>query len=149
MNALITGSLAYDTIMVFEDQFKNHILPDQMHILNVCFFAPSMRKEFGGCAGNIAYTLKLLGGEPKIMATCGEDFDPYAKWMSKHGIDQANIKTIEGQFTAQAFITTDLDNNQISAFHPGAMNEAHVQKVSEAQGIELAIIARENRQGDC
>jgi adenosine kinase len=146
MKALITGSLAYDTIMVFEDQFKNHILPDQMHILNVCFFAPSMRREFGGCAGNIAYTLKLLGGDPQIMATCGEDFAPYAEWMAKHQIDQTNIKVLPGQFTAQAFITTDLDNNQISAFHPGAMNDAHLQHVSEAGDIKLGIIAPDGRQ---
>jgi len=121
MKALVCGSMAYDTIMVFEDDFKNHILPDQVHILNVCFFAPSMRREFGGCAGNIAYNLKMLGGEPLIMATVGDDFDSYRYQLKKHDLSDDLIKHIPGTFTAQAFITTDKSNNQITAFHPGSI----------------------------
>lgn len=137
--------MAYDTIMVFEDQFKNHILPDQMHILNVCFFAPQMRREYGGCAGNIAYTLKLLGGQPVIMATVGEDFAPYATWLKQHQLSADHIPVIDGEFTAQAFITTDLDNNQIAAFHPGAMNHAHQNKVSDVSGVTLGIVSPDSR----
>ena len=121
MSALICGSLAYDTIMVFPDQFKNHILPDKVHILNVSFLVPRMRREFGGCAGNIAYNLKLLGGDPIPMATVGQDFGPYRDWFKEQGITLDHVKVIEELFTPQAFITTDLDNNQITAFHPGAM----------------------------
>ncbi|MDP2806162.1 MAG: PfkB family carbohydrate kinase, partial [Gallionellaceae bacterium] len=106
MNTLICGSLAYDTIMVFKDQFKKHILPEQIHILNVAFLVPEMRREYGGCAGNIAYNLQLLGGRPLIMATVGDDFGPYATRLEKLGLPQTHIKTVPGNFTGQAFITT-------------------------------------------
>ena len=119
MKALICGSLAYDTIMVFQDQFKNHILPDKVHILNVSFLVPRMRKEFGGCAGNISYNLKLLGGHPVPMGTVGQDFGPYREHFTRCGIDLSQVKPIDDLYTAQAFITTDLDDNQITAFHPG------------------------------
>src|SRR5579871_311725 len=122
MTALICGSMAYDSVMTFEGRFREHILPDRIHVLNVSFLVPTMRRNFGGCAGNIAYNLKLLGGEGHIMATVGHDFDPYAAWLSKQGIAQDHIKRVPSEFTAQAYITTDLDNNQITAFHPGAMN---------------------------
>lgn len=141
----MTGSMAFDTIMVFEDQFKNHILPEQTHILNVCFLVPSMNRVMGGCAGNIAYTLKLLGGDPHIMATVGEDFAPYMRWLEENQLPTAGIKTIVDSFTAQAFITTDLDNNQIIAFHPGAMNFAHQNKVTDIDGIELGIVGPDGR----
>ncbi|MXX17566.1 MAG: carbohydrate kinase family protein, partial [Gammaproteobacteria bacterium] len=145
MPTLITGSFAYDTIMVFQDQFKNHILPDQVHILNVCFFVPDMRKEFGGCSGNISYNLKLLGGDPLPMGTVGEDFKPYRKWLKKQDIDITHITEVENTYTAQAFLTTDTDNNQIIAFHPGAMNYAHKNRVGDARGVTLGIVAPDGR----
>lgn len=147
MNTLICGSIAFDTIMVFQDQFKNHILPDQIHKLSVAFFVPEMRREFGGTAGNIAYNLQLLEGEPLIMATVGEDFGPYRAWMSEHKLSDQYIKTIPNSFTAQAFITTDLDDNQITAFHPGAMVESHQNSVNDANDVSLAIIAPDGRDG--
>ncbi len=147
MSALICGSFAYDTIMVFHDQFKNHILPDKVHILNVSFLVPDLRREFGGCAGNIAYNLKLLGGDPIPMGTVGKDFGPYAEWMDKWGIPRDYLKTIEDAFTGQAFITTDQDDNQITAFHPGAMNHAHEIKVNEASDINVGIVSPDGRDG--
>jgi adenosine kinase len=147
MHILICGSLAYDNIMVFEDRFKHHILPEKIHILNVAFLVPEMRREFGGTAGNIAYNLQLLEGNPLIMATVGEDFGGYAEWLKKHGLDTTHIKTISDSFTAQAFITTDLDDNQITAFHPGAMNHAHANSVKDAADVVLAIIAPDGREG--
>ena len=148
MATLICGSIAYDTIMVFGDRFKNHILPEQLHILNVAFLVPDMRREFGGCAGNIAYTLKMLGGEPLIMATVGdEDYQPYDYRLQKLHLTQDHIRKIPNTFTAQAFITTDLDDNQITAFHPGAMNHSHANHVNEAKGVELGIIAPDGREG--
>ena len=147
MRTLICGSMAYDTIMVFKDQFKNHILPDQLHILNVAFLVPDMRREWGGCAGNIAYNLKMLGGEPVIMATVGDDFSPYAQRLHKLGLNSAHVLPIANSFTAQAFITTDLDDNQITAFHPGAMNFSHENKVTLAEDIKLGIISPDGRQG--
>jgi adenosine kinase len=147
MQTLICGSLAFDTIMVFQDQFKNHILPDQIHKLSVAFFVPEMRKEFGGTAGNIAYNLQLLEGEPLIMATVGEDFSSYQQWLDSHDLSSAHIKTIPKSFTAQAFITTDLDDNQITAFHPGAMMESHQNSVKDCNDIVLAIIAPDGRDG--
>lgn len=147
MRILICGSMAFDTIMVFGDQFKNHILPDKIHMLNLCFFVPEMRREFGGTAGNIAYNLKLLAGEPVIMATVGEDFAPYSIWLQQHQLDTEHIKQISGSFTAQAFITTDQDDNQITAFHPGAMQECHQNSVLDAKDISLAIIAPDGRDG--
>ena len=133
--------------MVFRDRFKNHILPDQLHILNVAFLVPDLRREFGGCAGNIAYTLNMLGGDPLIMATVGDDYAPYADRLDRFGISQQHIRQIPETFTAQAFITTDLDDNQITAFHPGAMNHSHANHVHEADGATLAIIAPDGRDG--
>jgi adenosine kinase len=147
MSALICGSFAYDTIMVFHDRFKNHILPDKVHILNVAFHVPDMRREFGGCAANIAYNLKLLGGEPVPMGTVGTDFAPYAEWMDKQGVSRAHVTVVDGTYTAQAFITTDLDDNQIIAFHPGAMDHAHNNKIEDAKGITLGMISPDGRTG--
>ncbi|HEY3325675.1 MAG TPA: carbohydrate kinase family protein [Novimethylophilus sp.] len=147
MQTLICGSLAYDTIMVFHDQFKNHILPDKIHILNVAFLVPDMRREFGGTAGNIAYNLNLLGGKPLIMATVGDDFVAYASWLNEIGLDMAHVRRIAKSYTAQAFITTDVDDNQITAFHPGAMNFSHENKVADANGVKLGIIAPDGRDG--
>ena len=147
MSALICGSFAYDTIMVFPDKFKHHILPDKVHILNVSFLVPDMRREFGGCAGNIAYNLKLLGGAPLPMGTVGSDFAPYARWMESHGISRQHVQVIDEAYTAQAFITTDMDDNQITAFHPGAMNFAHKNHVNDAGGVTLGIVSPDGRQG--
>ncbi len=147
MYTLICGSLAFDTIMVFQDQFKNHILPDKIHALSVAFYVPEMRKEFGGTAGNIAYNLQLLEGKPLIMATVGEDFSTYHEWLSKNNVNLSHVKTIANSFTAQAFITTDIDDNQITAFHPGAMVESHQNSVKDAQEVSLAIIAPDGRDG--
>jgi adenosine kinase len=147
MSVLICGSIAYDTIMVFPDRFKQHILPDQIHILNVAFLVPDMRREFGGCAGNIAYNLKLLGGEPLIMATVGHDAGPYMDRLASLAIPATHVRRIDTAFTAQAFITTDLDDNQITAFHPGAMNVSHENSVSDATGVKLGIIAPDGRDG--
>lgn len=147
MKTLITGSIAYDTIMVFPDRFRNHLLPDQLHILNVCFLTPEMRREFGGTAGNIAYNLKQLGGEPLVMAAVGEDSDPYLYRLQRLAIDARHLKRIAGQFTAQAFITTDLDDNQITAFHPGAMNHAHANHIDATLGAQLAIVAPDGKEG--
>jgi adenosine kinase len=147
MHTLICGSLAYDTIMVFPDHFKHHILPEKIHILNVAFLVPEMRREFGGTAGNIAYNLNLLGGKPLIMATVGDDFATYDSWLQENGIAMSHVRHIEGSYTAQAFITTDLDDNQITAFHPGAMNNSHENSVKHAQQISLGIIAPDGRDG--
>ncbi|RDH86750.1 MAG: carbohydrate kinase family protein [endosymbiont of Escarpia spicata] len=147
MSALICGSFAFDTIMVFHDQFKNHILPEQVHILNVSFLVPDMRREFGGCAGNIAYNLKMLGGDGKPAGTVGEDFGPYAEWMDECGISREYLKVIENAYTAQAYITTDKDDNQITAFHPGAMNNAHEIDVTEAEGCTIGMVSPDGRQG--
>jgi adenosine kinase len=147
MSALICGSIAYDNIMVFEDSFKNHILPDQIHILNVSFLVPEMRREFGGCATNIAYNLKLLGDDPLPMATAGTDFGPYRERLERQGIRQDHIRVVEDVFTAQAFITTDLDDNQITVFHPGAMNHSHLNSVGDAQDISIGIVSPDGRDG--
>ncbi len=147
MPALICGSLAYDTIMVFPDQFKNHILPDKVHILNVSFLVPRMRREFGGCAGNIAYNLKLLGGHPVPMATVGQDFAPYRAWFEEQEIDLSQVKVIEELFTPQAFITTDHDNNQITAFHPGAMMRSYENHVRDVPDIDFGIVSPDGREG--
>jgi adenosine kinase len=140
MAALICGSLAYDTIMVFQDQFKNHILPDKVHILNVSFLVPRMRREFGGCAGNIAWNLKLLGGEPVPMATVGQDFAAYREHFDAAGITMRHVKEIPDLYTAQAFITTDLDDNQITAFHPGAMMRSYENHVRDVADVEFGIV---------
>jgi adenosine kinase len=145
--ALICGSVAYDTILQFPDRFKSHILPDKIHILNVSFLVPEMRREFGGCAANIAYSLKLLGDRGVPMATAGHDFAPYRERLAAQGIAVEHIKVVDGTFTAQAFITTDLDDNQITAFHPGAMQHAHLNQVSDAgSDIALGIVAPDGRQ---
>jgi len=147
MAALICGSFAFDNIMVFQDRFKHHILPDKIHILNVSFLVPKLRREFGGCAGNIAYNLKLLGGQPVPMGTAGTDFAPYAEWMDRHHIDRTHVKVVEDTLTAQAFITTDLDDNQITAFHPGAMEHSHLNRITDASDITIGIIAPDGRAG--
>ena len=147
MRTLITGSVAYDTIMVFPDRFKNHLLADQLHILNVCFLTPEMRREYGGCAANIGYNLKMLGGEPLVMASVGDDIGPYLERLARQGLSDSHLKKIAGQFTAQAFITTDLDNNQIIAFHPGAMNFSHENRIDASLGAKLAIIAPDGKDG--
>ncbi len=147
MSALICGSYAYDTIMVFPDKFKHHILPDKVHMLNVSFLVPEMRREYGGCAGNIAYNLKLLGDNPLPMATVGKDFDLYANWMDNCGITRNHIKVYDSTFTGQAFITTDQDDNQITAFHPGAMNLSHENLVSDAEGVTIGIVSPDGRDG--
>jgi len=147
MRTLICGSIAYDNIMVFPDHFKNHILPEKIHVLNVAFLVPEMRREFGGCAGNIAYNLKLLGGEPVMMATVGDDYAPYAARFEQLSLTQQHVQQIPETFTAQAFITTDLDDNQITAFHPGAMNFSHLNSVKDTSDIRLGIIAPDGRDG--
>ena len=147
MTILVCGSLAYDIIMVFPDQFKKHILPDQIHILNVSFMVPDMRREYGGTAGNIAYNLKLLGDDPLIMATVGHDFGPYSTRLGELGISDRHVRRFDDQFTAQAFITTDIDDNQITAFHPGAMSLAHQNRIDEANGATLGIVSPDGRQG--
>jgi adenosine kinase len=145
--ALICGSVAYDTILIFPDRFKSHILPDKIHMLNVSFLVPQMRREFGGCAANIAYGLNLLGDRGIVMATVGQDFAPYKERMVGQGISLKHVTVVDGTFTAQAFITTDLDDNQITAFHPGAMQQAHLNKVTDAvSGVTLGIVAPDGRQ---
>ena len=146
MTALICGSLAFDTIMVFPGHFKNEILPDKVHMLNVSFTVPEMRREFGGCAGNIAYSLRLLGGQGMPMGTVGRDFRPYAEWLEKHDIDARYVRVIEDMYTAQAYITTDLDDNQITAFHPGAMGVSHVQPVPE-EAFSVGAVSPDGRDG--
>ena len=147
MHTLICGSIAYDTIMVFNDRFKNHLLPDQLHILNVSFLVPDMRREYGGCAGNIAYNLNLLGGKPLIMASVGEDSGPYLQRMKTLGLSSRHVREIAASFTAQAFITTDIDDNQITAFHPGAMNFSHQNHIADATDVSLGIVSPDGRDG--
>ena len=155
MASIICGSIAYDTIMTFEGRFQEQILPDQIHILNVAFLVPHMRREFGGCAGNIAYNLKLLGGAPVVMATVGGDAGPYFDQLAIFKINVDHIREIPNAFTAQAMITTDKDNNQITAFHPGAMSESHLNQVQHVLNvhtntphpIKLGIVAPDGRQG--
>src|SRR5215470_15542129 len=145
--ALICGSIAWDTIMVFKDRFTNHILPDKIHRLNVSFLVPGLRREFGGCAGNIAYNLKLLGDTGYPMATVGRDFGPYRDWLAKNGVPVDHIKVFESEHTAQGYVTTDLDDNQIWAFHPGAMQQSHANRVADAQGVAIGIVAPDGRDG--
>jgi len=133
--------------MVFKDQFKKHILPEQIHILNVAFLVPEMRREYGGCAGNIAYNLQMLGGKPLIMATVGDDFATYAARLENLGLQQAHVRHVPDSFTGQAFITTDLDDNQITAFHPGAMGQSHLNSVSMAKEVDLGIVSPDGRDG--
>ena len=147
MRTLICGSIAYDNIMVFPDHFKNHILPEKIHVLNVAFLVPEMRREFGGCAGNIAYNLKMLGGEPVMMATVGDDYAPYDARFKQLNLTQDHVRHAPDTFTAQAFITTDLADNQITAFHPGAMNFSHLNSVKDTRDVRLGIIAPDGRDG--
>ena len=147
MSILICGSMAYDNIMVFPGHFKDQILPDQIHILNVAFLVPEMRQEFGGCAGNVAYNLQLLDEEPLIMATVGRDFDAYRAWLEQQGLDRRFIQQIDDTLTAQAYITTDLDDNQLTAFHPGAMDHAHLNQVPADAGVRVGMISPDGRQG--
>jgi len=147
MSILVCGSLAYDTIMVFPDRFRKHILPDRIHMLNVSFMVPDMRREYGGTGGNIAYNLKLLGDEPQLMATVGHDFAPYAQRLENLGLAATHVRVLDDHFTAQGFITTDIDDNQITAFHPGAMSESHRNRIADANGVKLAIVSPDGRQG--
>ena len=145
MASLICGSLAFDTIMDFEGRFAEQILPDQLHILNVSFLVPALRRDFGGCAGNIAYSLKVLGGTPLPMATLGTDAADYLQRLKTLGISTEYVRQVEGSYTAQAMIMTDRDNNQITAFHPGAMMQAHTTKIEKRSDIKLAIISPDGR----
>ena len=147
MTSLICGSLAFDTIMSFHGRFSEALLADQLHKINVAFLVPSIRREYGGCAGNIAYNLKLLGGDPLIMATVGQDGAPYLERLKNQGISTRCIRSFDDAYTAQAFITTDADNNQITAFHPGAMGNSHHNKITEAGDVKLAIVAPDGRDG--
>jgi adenosine kinase len=146
MSVLVTGSLALDHIMVFPDRFKNHILPDRIHILNVAFHVPTLRRNFGGTAGNIAYGLRLLGEDPIVLATVGSDFAPYAEWMDRHGLRRDAIRVLPDELTAQCFITTDLDDNQIIAFHPGAMDRANEAPVDGVSGAVRAAVVSSNQK---
>ncbi len=143
--ALICGSMAYDTIMVFEDRFKNHILADKVHMLSVAFYVPTMRREFGGCAGNISYNLKLLGGHPVPFGAVGRDFEPYRAHFERLDIDLRCVRELPDRYTAQAYITTDLDDNQITAFHPGAMTQSHGAHVKDVRNVAFGIVAPDNR----
>ena len=147
MSILVCGSVAYDSIMVFHDRFRNHILPEQIHILNVSFLVPDLRREFGGCAGNIAYGLKLLGSDPLIVATVGEDAGPYRARLRQLGLREDFVREVPGTYTAQAFITTDLDDNQITAFHPGAMFHSHLNDVRAASDATLGIVSPDGADG--
>ena len=147
MTSLICGSLAFDTIMSFGGRFSEALLADQLHKINVAFLVPGIRREFGGCAGNIAYNLKLRNGDPLIMATICQDSAPYVERLDRLGISRRCIRTIDNAYTAQAFITTDADSNQITAFHPGAMGVSHQIKVADAGPVKLAIIAPDGRDG--
>ena len=147
MSALICGSFAYDNIMTFRGRFQDHILPDQIANLNVAFNVDELRRDFGGCAGNIAYNLRLLGGDPLPLGTVGSDFAPYARWMQNNEIPGTHARVIEDTYTAQAYITTDLDNNQITAFHPGAMDHSHAVKVSDASGVTVGTVSPDGKRG--
>lgn len=145
MSAIICGSLAFDTIMGFEGRFSEQILPDQLHILNVSFLVPALRRDFGGCAGNIAYSLKALGGTPLPMATVGVDGADYLARLEGLGISTEYVKQVGDTMTAQAMIMTDRDNNQITAFHPGAMMQAHVTRISARDDVKLGIVSPDGR----
>ncbi len=147
MRTLICGSLAYDTIMVFRDRFGRHILPDKTHMISVSFTVGDMRREWGGCAGNIAYNLKALGGDPVVMATIGDDGAPYRERLAALGVAADGVRSVAGSFTAQAYIITDLEDNQITAFHPGAMGHSHESRVGDVDGVRLGIVAPDGRDG--
>src|SRR5881409_3796219 len=147
MRTLICGSIAYDNIMVFRGRFREHILPEQIHILNVSFLVPELRREFGGCAGNIAYNLKGLGADPLVMGTVGDDSLLYFERLERFDVNLACVRQIPQTLTAQAFITTDLDDNQITAFHPGAMNHSHLNRIDDVDDIALGIVAPDGGDG--
>ena len=147
MTSLICGSMAFDTIMSFHGRFSEALLADQLHKINVAFLVPGIRREFGGCAGNLAYNLKLLNGDPLIMATLGKDGGTYVERLDKLGISRRCIRHIDDAYTAQAFITTDADSNQITAFHPGAMGSSHLNKIQDAGKVKIAIVAPDGRDG--
>ena len=147
MAALICGSLAYDIIMVFHDRFKHHILPEKVHMLNVSFLVPELRREFGGCGGNVAYNLRLLEGEGYPLGTVGDDFGPYAEWLDAKGVSRRYLHRVEGSYTAQAFITSDLDDNQITAFHPGAMAFSARVAIPLDAGISIGMVSPDSREG--
>ena len=147
MTALICGSIAFDTVMVFHGRFREQILADRIHMLNVSFLVPSMRRNFGGCAGNIAYNLRLLEEDGAPMATVGHDFEPYRRWLKACNVSLDFVRELDDQFTAQAFITTDLDSNQITAFHPGAMAKSHLNPVPTTAGVTLGVVAPDGREG--
>jgi adenosine kinase len=147
MTSLICGSIAYDSIMSFHGRFSEALLADQLHKINVAFLVPSMRREFGGCAGNIAYNLKLLGGDPLIMATVGQDCPPYLERLDRLGLSRRCVRVIDTAYTAQAFITTDADGNQITAFHPGAMTHSHENRIADAGPVKIAIVAPDGKDG--
>ncbi|MEJ2523190.1 MAG: carbohydrate kinase family protein [Gammaproteobacteria bacterium] len=146
MSALICGSIAYDNIMVFQGRFQDQILPDQIHVLNVSFLVPELRREFGGCAANIAYNLRLLGERGYPMATVGRDFAPYREWLDARGVPLDFVRELPDSYTAVASITTDLADNQITAFHPGAMNSAHLNSVPADAGITWGMVSPDGRQ---
>jgi adenosine kinase len=147
MAILVSGSVALDHIMVFPDRFRDHILPDKLHILNVSFNIESLETHFGGVAGNIAYVLRRIGGDPHVLATAGSDFGPYAAWLDRHGIRRDGIRVLEDVRTAQGFVTTDLDDNQIWAFYEGAMARAHEARVEDVTvPLELAIVSSNSRR---
>jgi len=139
--------MAYDTIMVFHDKFKHHILPEKVHILNVSFLVPALRREYGGCAGNIAYNLNLLGEEALTMAVVGHDFAPYSQWMNQNGLSSEFIHILDNQYTGQAYITTDEDGNQITAFHPGAMSYSHLNAIPADKDISIGIVSPDGKEG--
>ena len=147
MKAVICGSFAYDNIMVFGDKFGNHILPDKINMLNVSFLVPHLRREFGGCAGNIAYNFKKIGGDPLPVGTVGEDFAPYRNWLNEKDIVETYVTEVPTTYTAQAFITTDTDNNQITAFHPGAMEFSTVNNLSSIDQADIGIISPDGKEG--
>ena len=147
MTALICGSFAYDRIMVYPGRFRDDILPDKIHILNVCFVVPELQQEFGGSGGNIIYNTRLLGADCLPMGTVGTDFAEYREWLEKNNIDTHYIRVMDDTYTAQCFITTDMDDNQITTFQVGAMAHSHANKVSMAQGISIGIVAPDGKQG--
>ncbi|MBM4219104.1 MAG: carbohydrate kinase family protein [Gammaproteobacteria bacterium] len=147
MAALICGSLAYDTVMVYPGLFRDHILPDKIHLLNLSFVVPTLRRNFGGCAGNIAYNLRLLDCPGHAMGTVGHDFGPYREWMLQNGMSLRHVRELPEEYTAQAYITTDLDANQLTAFHPGAMTHSGRLRVPADGGITLGVCAPDGRDG--
>lgn len=147
MTALICGSFAYDRIMVYPGRFREDILPDKIHILNVCFVVPDIQHEFGGSGGNIVYNMKLLDADCLPMGTVGVDFAEYRKWLEQNGVDQRHLRVVENTFTAQCFITTDLDNNQITTFQTGAMAHSHENRVAMAEGVSIGIVAPDGKEG--